>query len=133
MQASGWASGWGSGWAKEACGGDASEGDAMQAVGVRERIRELGAGLGSRSRADGADGADGRSRGLVWPLLERLGVLCKTRSAAQLTVLETLSLGGRRQLFLIACGGERYLVGAGAEGVGTMLRVGSVPTADESA
>ena|SRR5271163_4200916 len=111
----------------------------MQTVGVRERGRKMVAGLASGPRAEALNGADdvhaasGRARGLVWPLLERLGVLCGARSATQLAVLETLSLGGRRQLFLIACGGERYLVGAGAEGVGSMLRIGPEPTADESA
>jgi flagellar biogenesis protein FliO len=93
----------------------------MHAVGAQE-IRE---GLASSRHASGL------GRGLVWPLLEWLGV-CRARSEAQLELLETLSLGGRRQLFLIACGGERYLVGAGAEGVGSMLRVGPVGAADTS-
>jgi hypothetical protein len=102
----------------------------MQTIGMRGRLRELGAGLASAPRTGAASGASGRSRGLVWTLLERFGVLCRARSAAQLMLLETLSLGGRRQLFLIACGGEQYLVGAGAEGVGSMLRVGSAGAAD---
>jgi flagellar biogenesis protein FliO len=93
----------------------------MQAVGVQARAQEIREGLASSWRASGL--------GRVWPLLERLGV-CRARSEAQLEVLETISLGGRRQLFLIACGGERYLVGAGAEGVGSMLRVGPVGAAD---
>ena len=93
----------------------------MQAVGAQE-IRE---GLASNRSASGL------ARGLVWPLLERLS-MCRARSEAQLELLETLSLGGRRQLFLIASGGERYLVGAGAEGVGAMLRVAPVSVADTS-
>lgn len=97
----------------------------MQAVGVHERTEEMRAGPASGRRASGM------GRGLVWSLLKCLGV-SQARSKAGLELLETLSLGGRRQLFLIACGGERYLVGAGAEGVGSMLRVGAVGAADES-
>jgi Flagellar biosynthesis protein, FliO len=97
----------------------------MQAVVVQERVQEIREGPASSPRARGL------GRGLVWSLLERLGV-CRARSEAQLELLETLSLGGRRQLFLIACGGERYLVGVGAEGVGSMLRVGPVGAADKS-
>jgi hypothetical protein len=103
----------------------------MQAIGVQAREQQTaqanrdGLALGRRAAA-----ARGGSRGLVWPLLERLGVLCGARPAAKLEVLETISLGGRRQLFLIACGGERYLVGVGAENVGSMLRVGSNAAAD---
>lgn len=106
----------------------------MQAIGVQARKQEtvqaIRDGLASRRRAAAAQKG---SRGLVWPLLERLGVLCGARPAAELEVLETVSLGGRRQLFLIACGGERYLVGAGAESVGSMLRVGSIAAADTGA
>jgi len=105
----------------------------MQAVDVRERVRERNAGPASGPPAEAWRGSGGRGRGLVWPLLERLGVLCGARSSAQLTVLETLSLGGRRQLFLIACGGERYLVGAGAEGIGSMVRIGPAGVADTDA
>jgi flagellar biogenesis protein FliO len=34
---------------------------------------------------------------------------------------ETLSLGGKRQLMLVICDGQRFLVGTGGEGVGTIV------------
>ena len=43
----------------------------------------------------------------------------------QMHVLETLSLGGKRQLVLISCVGERFLVGGSQEGVETIVRVTS--------
>ena len=41
----------------------------------------------------------------------------------QLRLVETLALGGKRQLMLVSCGGERFLVGGGPESVETIVRV----------
>ena len=41
----------------------------------------------------------------------------------QLRVVETLPLGGKRQLMLVTCGGERFLVGGGPESVETIIRL----------
>jgi flagellar biogenesis protein FliO len=41
----------------------------------------------------------------------------------QLRVLETLPLGGKRQLMLVSCAGERFLVGGGPESVETIVRL----------
>ena len=38
-------------------------------------------------------------------------------------VVETLPLGGKRQLMLVSCGGEHFLVGGGLESVETIVRV----------
>ena|SRR5579871_3166063 len=38
-------------------------------------------------------------------------------------VVETLSLGGKRQLMLVSCGGEHFLVGGGLESVETIVRL----------
>ena len=38
-------------------------------------------------------------------------------------VVETLALGTKNKLVLVSCGGERFLVGTGAESVGTIVRV----------
>lgn len=38
-------------------------------------------------------------------------------------VVEQLNLGGRRQLTLVSCDGERFLVGSGPDAVQTMTRV----------
>ena len=41
----------------------------------------------------------------------------------QLRIVESLSLGGKRQLMLVSCGEERFLVGCGSDSVETMARV----------
>jgi flagellar biogenesis protein FliO len=41
----------------------------------------------------------------------------------QLQLVETLPLGGKRQLMLVSCAGERFLVGGGMESVETIVRV----------
>ena len=41
----------------------------------------------------------------------------------QMRVIETLALGGRRQLQLVMCGTEKFLVAGGAESVHAILRV----------
>ncbi len=41
----------------------------------------------------------------------------------QLAVEESLSLGGNRRLTLVRCAGERFLIGAGNDGVQTIVRV----------
>ncbi len=41
----------------------------------------------------------------------------------QMHVVETLALGGRKQLVLVSCAGERFLVGTGPEQVQTIVRV----------
>jgi flagellar biogenesis protein FliO len=41
----------------------------------------------------------------------------------QMRLVETLALGGKRQLMLVACGGEHFLVGGGVESVETIVRV----------
>src|ERR1700733_14552413 len=41
----------------------------------------------------------------------------------QMQLIETLALGGKRQLMFVSCGGERFLVGGGLESVETIVRV----------
>jgi flagellar biogenesis protein FliO len=41
----------------------------------------------------------------------------------QLRLVEMLPLGGKRQLMLVACAGENFLVGAGADSVETIVRL----------
>ena len=47
----------------------------------------------------------------------------KESSQRKMHILETLSLGGRRQMMLVVCDGERYLVGGGPDSVETIVRV----------
>ena len=41
----------------------------------------------------------------------------------QLRLIETLPLGGKRQLMLVECAGQSFLVGGGLESVQTILRL----------
>jgi flagellar biogenesis protein FliO len=41
----------------------------------------------------------------------------------QLRLVETLPLGGKRQLMLVTCAGESFLVGGGMESVETIVRL----------
>jgi flagellar biogenesis protein FliO len=45
------------------------------------------------------------------------------RRMQQMQLLETLPLGGKRQVMLIACDGEQYLVGCGPDTVATIVKV----------
>jgi flagellar biogenesis protein FliO len=57
-----------------------------------------------------------------------LGLLRGWRSRSemqrkQLRLVETLQLGGKRQLMLVTCAGESFLVGGGVESVETIVRL----------
>lgn len=41
----------------------------------------------------------------------------------QMRLVESLTLGGRRQLLLIVCNEQKYLVGTGADSVGSILAI----------
>jgi hypothetical protein len=41
----------------------------------------------------------------------------------QLRLVETLSLGGKRQLMLVTCAGQSFLVGGGMDSVETIVRL----------
>ncbi|MEG9435958.1 flagellar biosynthetic protein FliO [Edaphobacter sp. HDX4] len=58
---------------------------------------------------------------LQWWMGRRSG---KAKAVRQMEVLETLPLDGRRQLVLVRCAGEQFLVGGGPDQVNTILRVG---------
>jgi hypothetical protein len=66
------------------------------------------------------------SAGLAgWVLGLLRGVRSSERQPAikQMRLLETLSLGGKRQLMLVSCAGERFLVGGSLETVETIVRI----------
>lgn len=48
----------------------------------------------------------------------------RVEARRQMVVMETLSLGPKTDLLLVSCAGERFLVGTGAAGVQTLVRVG---------
>ena len=47
----------------------------------------------------------------------------RTAQRKQMRVVETLALGGRRQLMLVSCGDEHFLVGGGIDSIETIVRV----------
>ena len=61
--------------------------------------------------------------GLAGWVLARLRLLrgVHTAERREMRLVETLSLGGKRQLMLVECAGERYLVGGGLESVQTIV------------
>ena len=63
--------------------------------------------------------------GLAGWVLRLLRVWRSQRLTAsrQLRLVETLPLGGKRQVMLVMCDGERFLVGGGSDSVQTIVRV----------
>jgi len=60
------------------------------------------------------------ARLLSWlqtPLRIKLSGIGKVRAKRRMELVEMLQLGGRRQLMLVVCDGQRYLVGAGGDSV----------------
>lgn len=51
----------------------------------------------------------------------------------QLQLVETLSLGGKRQLMLVTCAGESFLVGGSLESVETIVRLRAEPSSNSAA
>ena len=51
----------------------------------------------------------------------------------QLRLVETLPLGGKRQLMLVTCAGESFLVGGSLESVETIVRVKGEVSLDAAA
>jgi hypothetical protein len=49
--------------------------------------------------------------------------LRKGRIGRRMELIETLPLGGKRQLILIACDGRHFLVGAGADAVSSITPI----------
>jgi hypothetical protein len=69
-------------------------------------------------------------RGMFRGLIEAIVKLCGGAWAGgsgvaprRMQVLETLSIGPKKQLLLVRCDGEKYLVATGPESVQTILRV----------
>ncbi len=60
---------------------------------------------------------------MAWAHTLWRGATMRRDGKRQMCVIETLSIGGRKQLVLVSCGGEQFLVGTGAESVQTIVRV----------
>ena len=61
--------------------------------------------------------------GVVGIVIDLMRGRRRARAERSLKVLETLQLGGRRQLLLVRCGQHQFLVGTGADGVQTIVAV----------
>jgi flagellar biogenesis protein FliO len=66
-----------------------------------------------------------QNEGLAGWILSRLRSAYRAKASTQekMRLVETLSLGGRRQLMLVECCGDRFLVGCGTDNVGTIARI----------
>jgi flagellar biogenesis protein FliO len=91
-------------------------------------------GIGQH-RSKGSPDATVETQGLVsW----MLGLLSEWRGdrvaqRRQLKLVETLALGGKRQLMLVTCGGERFLIGGGPESVEAIVRLNGEALVDDAA
>jgi flagellar biogenesis protein FliO len=67
-----------------------------------------------------------RQDGLVGWLLRMWNSRARLRNVSErrMQLLEMLPVGGKRQLALVRCGGEHFLVGLGSEAVSTIVKVG---------
>jgi flagellar biogenesis protein FliO len=66
-----------------------------------------------------------RTFALLWLARLRASLIARGGNGEdkRMVLLEALHLGNRRQLFLVMCDGQRFLVGASAERVGTLVAV----------
>jgi flagellar biogenesis protein FliO len=58
-----------------------------------------------------------------WALGLLRGLRQRETHTKQMQLIETLALGGKRQLMLVSCGRERFLVGGGLESIETIVRL----------
>lgn len=61
-------------------------------------------------------------------LREQSAVTRGRAAQRQMRVVETINLGARKQLLLIDCAGERFLVGTGPDSVQSVTRLQNGPT-----
>lgn len=89
--------------------------DAGTDTGIEALKGRVGAGLASAASLLGA---------VASGFLNRIRMMQQQAAKPKrLELVETLALGGKRQLFVITCDNQRYLVGAGAESVGTIVPI----------
>jgi hypothetical protein len=80
-----------------------------------------------REEAEGVKARDRRS-GLFGSIVIRIGAALRNglgggRAGRRMELIETLQLGGKRQLLLVLCDGQRYLVGAGGDSVHSIAEI----------
>lgn len=72
-----------------------------------------------------------RKKGLIGLLSQMWATrrITGTGHVRKMQLLETLSLGGKKQLMLVQCGNDQFLVGGGLETVETIVRIDNVSAA----
>lgn len=79
-----------------------------------------------QSRIGGKDSVEVRRQsGLAGMLLQLWANRrsARTRVVRQMELLETLPLGGKRQLMLVQCAGERFLIGGNLDSIETIVKI----------
>jgi flagellar biogenesis protein FliO len=80
--------------------------------------------------------ASWRQHGVVGELIRFVGggwSQSRRPAKKRMCVIETLMLGAKKQLLLVSCDGERFLVGTGPDQVQTIVRLGSELETQEAA
>jgi hypothetical protein len=108
--------------------------DAMKFMNRGDGMRVL-QGLGQGELKSEAVIAAPHVQGLASWVLELLRGWRSQREMQQkqLRLVETLPLGGKKQLMLVTCAGERFLVGGGLESVETIVRLKAEGSLDGAA
>jgi hypothetical protein len=76
----------------------------------------------SESITERRDGLAARLSSTLLRQIERIkSAVFKCGQPRRMVLVEALELGNRRQLFLVACDEQRFLVGAGRDRIGTMV------------
>jgi len=86
------------------------------------------------------DRASEPQTGLAASLLAWLETLCRKglrglrqgQSERRMKLLETLHLGGKRQLMLVVCDGHRYLLGLGGDSVQSIAEMNHSPVVESA-
>ena len=93
-------------------------------VSVYGRARqEKAADPQASARATAA--ANGLRRAMVWIFKRMQRVRSGSSNQKHMHLIESLALGNRRQLLLVICDNQRFLVGVGPDNVGSILAMES--------
>jgi len=85
------------------------------------------------NRANSGEGVGAQGGLAAWLLASfrnGFGGFGKVRSKRRMELIETLQLGGKRQLMLVLCDGRRYLVGAGGDSICSIAAVEQQPVTE---
>lgn len=61
-------------------------------------------------------------RGIIEAIVNMAGGTAQGKAARRLRLIETLPIGPRKELLLVLCDGEKYLIATGADSVQSILR-----------